>query len=336
MSRRRSKRSNYYGDDDDEFDPSYYSPPKSKRHSKHVISYEESNSSDSLSESDFIDGSTTDDDEITEEEETKELIPQTILGKKNLPETEETQYYVKFQGLSYIHCKYLTSLDLSVSIPGKNALSRFNQRLQRMDLVKSDGVSDLLAFEDKDPQADYFLVDRIIGERTTSKGASLVRVKWQSLGYDESTWEKIEDVQCDKEIAEYHERINKSNHSKIPSRWKRPPNTNYKEYKTYPESKDKFSLRDYQVIGVNWLRFCYYNKRNSILGDEMGLGKTAQIVSTLNILSKDENINGPFLIIAPLSTLPHWQSEFKKWSNLNSIIYHGSPESLQILSLIHI
>lgn len=331
MSRRKGSRTYYYGDDDDEFDPSNTYTIKPRRTTKQVYSYTESASSDSLSESDFVETSTTDDDEVTEEEEAKELIPQLILGKKNIPGTEEAQFYVKFQGMSYIHCKYMTSLELQVSIAGKNALSRFNARLLKHDLVKSDGVPDLLAFEDRDPQAEYYLVDRVIGERTTSKGTSLVYIKWQSLGYDEATWEKIEDIQADEEIAKYHQRQNKSNHSKIPSRWQRPPSSHYTEKTEYPKSKDEFELRDYQVIGVNWLRYCYYNKRNSILGDEMGLGKTAQIVSTLNAISKDEGINGPFLIVAPLSTLPHWQSEFNKWSDLNAIIYHGSPQSLQII-----
>lgn len=35
---------------------------------------------------------------------------------------------------------------------------------------------------------------------------------------------------------------------------------------------------------------------------------------------------GPFLIIAPLSTLAHWQREFMTWTGLNTIVYHGSAE----------
>ena len=37
-------------------------------------------------------------------------------------------------------------------------------------------------------------------------------------------------------------------------------------------------LRDYQIDGVNWLRFCWNERRGCILGDEMGLGKTVQSV----------------------------------------------------------
>ena len=34
-------------------------------------------------------------------------------------------------------------------------------------------------------------------------------------------------------------------------------------------------LRDYQLEGVNWLLWNWYNKRPSILADEMGLGKVS-------------------------------------------------------------
>ena len=39
----------------------------------------------------------------------------------------------------------------------------------------------------------------------------------------------------------------------------------------------------------------------------MGLGKTIQSVSLLNYLYERQGVWGPFLVVAPLSTLPHWQ-----------------------------
>ena len=35
-------------------------------------------------------------------------------------------------------------------------------------------------------------------------------------------------------------------------------------------------------------------------------------------------MQGPFLIVAPLSTLPHWEREFAAWSDLNVVVYHGT------------
>ncbi len=56
----------------------------------------------------------------------------------------------------------------------------------------------------------------------------------------------------------------------------------------------------------------------------MGLGKTIQTAAFLDILSTDLGIRGPFLIIAPLSTLSQWHRELSNWTNLNAIIYSGN------------
>ena len=37
------------------------------------------------------------------------------------------------------------------------------------------------------------------------------------------------------------------------------------------------SLRDYQLVGLQWLVSLYNNRLNGILADEMGLGKTVQV-----------------------------------------------------------
>lgn len=40
-------------------------------------------------------------------------------------------------------------------------------------------------------------------------------------------------------------------------------------------------------------------------------------------MSKTLKTRGPFLIVAPLSTLPHWYREFTGWTTLNTVVYHG-------------
>lgn len=55
-------------------------------------------------------------------------------------------------------------------------------------------------------------------------------------------------------------------------------------------------------------------KRNVMLADEMGLGKTVQTVALFEHLMSREGVRGPFLIIAPLSTLEHWKREFEDWT----------------------
>lgn len=88
--------------------------------------------------------------------------------------------------------------------------------------------------------------------------------------------------------------------------------------------KNGGQLRDYQAEGVSWLMSNHLNKRSSILADEMGLGKTIQTATYVNMVSQQLATRGPFLIIAPLSTIPHWYREFTGWTDLNTIVYHGS------------
>lgn len=72
-------------------------------------------------------------------------------------------------------------------------------------------------------------------------------------------------------------------------------------------------LKSYQMKGLNWLANLYEQGINGILADEMGLGKTVQSISLLAYLAEVHNIWGPFLVIAPASTLHNWQQEFAKF-----------------------
>ncbi|KAJ7387931.1 hypothetical protein OS493_001283 [Desmophyllum pertusum] len=86
------------------------------------------------------------------------------------------------------------------------------------------------------------------------------------------------------------------------------------------------SLRPYQLQGLAWLKVLYENGMNGILADEMGLGKTLQCISLLAHLV-EMGVQGPFLVAAPLSTLPNWVAEFHKFApKIPVILYHGSQE----------
>mmetsp|Transcript_12989 Transcript_12989/g.34536 ORF Transcript_12989/g.34536 Transcript_12989/m.34536 type:complete len:1051 (+) Transcript_12989:23-3175(+) len=85
-------------------------------------------------------------------------------------------------------------------------------------------------------------------------------------------------------------------------------------------------MRDYQLKGVKWMISLYQNGLNGILADQMGLGKTVQTIGFISHL-RSKNVLGPYLIVAPLSTLPNWISEFARWApSIPAILYHGSKQ----------
>jgi SNF2 family DNA or RNA helicase len=86
-------------------------------------------------------------------------------------------------------------------------------------------------------------------------------------------------------------------------------------------------LKNYQLKGLNWLVNLYEQGINGILADEMGLGKTVQSISLMAYLAETNNIWGPFLIIAPASTLHNWQQEVTRFVP-GFRVYFNSPFTL--------
>lgn len=85
-------------------------------------------------------------------------------------------------------------------------------------------------------------------------------------------------------------------------------------------------LKEYQVKGLEWMVSLFNNNLNGILADEMGLGKTIQTIALVTHLMERKKVNGPFLIIVPLSTLSNWMLEFEKWApSVVVVSYKGSP-----------
>ena len=86
------------------------------------------------------------------------------------------------------------------------------------------------------------------------------------------------------------------------------------------------NLREYQKVGVQWLKMLDYYGLGGILADDMGLGKTVQLLCV--ICSYVEN-NGkkPSLVVCPSSLCLNWQNEAEKFTTgIKSIVIHGTLE----------
>ncbi|KAI4878901.1 hypothetical protein NFI96_021724 [Prochilodus magdalenae] len=185
---------------------------------------------------------------------------------------------------------------------------------------------------------DYTEVDRVLEiavttDTETGEEVTHYLVKWCSLSYEESTWELQEDVDPVK-IHEFEDLKKIPEHKHVWSTVflckERPLPEQWQKLEKSREYRNGNQLREYQLEGMNWLLFNWYNRKNCILADEMGLGKTIQSITFLYEIFL-MGLRGPFLIIAPLSTITNWEREFRTWTEINVIVYHGSQISRQMI-----
>uniref|UniRef100_A0A672R4A9 Chromodomain-helicase-DNA-binding protein 8 n=1 Tax=Sinocyclocheilus grahami TaxID=75366 RepID=A0A672R4A9_SINGR len=237
--------------------------------------------------------------------------------------TNMEEFFVKYKNYSYMHCEWASLEQLERD-------KRIHQKLKRFK-TKQAQMRNIFQ-EDEEPfNPDYVEVDRILDESHSvdkDNGEPVVYylVKWCSLPYEDATWELKEDV--DEAKVEEFRKIESR-----PARLKRTPRPAASAWKKLDESREYMNgnqLREYQLEGVNWLLFNWYNRQNCILADEMGLGKTIQSLALLSEVFA-AGVQGPFLIIAPLSTITNWEREFSTWTDMNAIVYHGSLASRQMI-----
>uniref|UniRef100_A0A8C4N1F8 Chromodomain helicase DNA binding protein 6 n=1 Tax=Equus asinus asinus TaxID=83772 RepID=A0A8C4N1F8_EQUAS len=232
-------------------------------------------------------------------------------------------FYVKYRNFSYLHCKWATMEELEKDPRIAQKIKRFRNKQAQMKHIFTEPDEDLF-------NPDYVEVDRILEvahtkDAETGEEVTHYLVKWCSLPYEESTWELEEDVDPAK-VKEFEslQVLPEIKHVE------RPASDSWQKLEKSREYKNSNQLREYQLEGMNWLLFNWYNRKNCILADEMGLGKTIQSITFLSEIFL-RGIHGPFLIIAPLSTITNWEREFRTWTEMNAIVYHGSQISRQMI-----
>uniref|UniRef100_A0A8B9JQS6 Chromodomain helicase DNA binding protein 1-like n=1 Tax=Astyanax mexicanus TaxID=7994 RepID=A0A8B9JQS6_ASTMX len=89
----------------------------------------------------------------------------------------------------------------------------------------------------------------------------------------------------------------------------------------------EIKLRSYQLAGVKWLSEGMGILEGCILGDEMGLGKTCQTISLLAYARGFLGMDGPFLVVSPLTVLENWKQELERFCpSLSVVCYTGNKE----------
>ncbi|XP_061347775.1 protein CHROMATIN REMODELING 5-like [Gastrolobium bilobum] len=258
------------------------------------------------------------------------------------PDWNDMEFLIKWKGQSHLHCQWKSLVELQ-NLSGFKKVLNYTKKVTediryRMAISREEiEVNDVSKEMDLDIIKQNSQVERIIADRISKDNSGNVipeyLVKWQGLSYAEVTWEKdINIAFAQHAIDEYKAReAAMSIQGKMVDLQRKKSKESLRKLEEQPEWLKGGKLRDYQLEGLNFLVNSWRNDTNVILADEMGLGKTVQSVSMLGFLQNAQQINGPFLVVVPLSTLSNWAKEFRKWlPDMNVIVYVGTRASREV------
>ncbi|KAI5623007.1 chromodomain-helicase-DNA-binding protein 5 isoform X1 [Silurus asotus] len=283
----------------------------------------------------------------------------------------ERLLFVKWAGLSYWHCSWVSELQLELY---HTVMYRNYQRKNDMDepppFDYGSGEEELNneKRKSKDPhyaimeerfyrygiKPEWLIIHRILNHSFDKDGDVHYLIKWRDLPYDQCTWE-IDDFDVpeyesfkhaywdhrEQMLGEDHRPLVVRKGKRLKEEVKRrepPPETpvvdptvKFEQQPWYIDATGG-TLHPYQLEGLNWLRFSWAQGTDTILADEMGLGKTVQTIVFLYSLYKEGHSKGPFLVSAPLSTIINWEREFEMWApDFYVVTYTGDKDSRAVI-----
>lgn len=264
-------------------------------------------------------------EEETEEEEAEEDNVEKILAHS----TKEDLFYVKYRDRSYLHCEWLPRAALVETKIGEMRVRRF------LKSTTANIVSEPIDETTKELFSPELLeVERVITEEeeiTENMHRRIYLIKWRKFPYEASTFEYYDHINSCSGFEQAHrnflERRAKAREPSRPLNW-RPSRDKIEENERFKGDKE---LRPYQKEGVHWLVNRWLFRQSCILADEMGLGKTVQSVAFIETVITRCGHRRPALVVAPLSTIPHWEREFAAWCNLRVLVYHGPQSAREIM-----
>lgn len=88
-----------------------------------------------------------------------------------------------------------------------------------------------------------------------------------------------------------------------------------------PKLEVNAKIRDYQLLGIQWLSMLDHYGFGGVLADDMGLGKTLQTIAFLSTKLKS---GMKILILSPSSLLYNWLDEFNKFTpEIDAVVSYG-------------
>ncbi|KAH6633608.1 PHD/FYVE-zinc-finger like domain-containing protein [Boeremia exigua] len=256
---------------------------------------------------------------------------------------DDKQYLIKWENQSYFRAAWFSG----AWTWGVSATA-----MRRAFFKKEDGPK--MRTEDAIPE-EYLRIDIVLDIKFTSyveirseeidkariKEVDKALIKYKGLGYEDAVWEKVPTSEDGDRWLDFVTAYNDwvaGRYIKVPkqgplrARLEKVRNTAFAklEREAQPENLVGGELMKYQMEGLNWLYYQWYNQKNGILADEMGLGKTIQVIGFMATLVQEHNCF-PFIIVVPNSTCANWRREIKQWApSLRVVAYFGSSKAREM------
>ena len=200
-------------------------------------------------------------DEIYTHREIKEI--------EGLKEVEEGgpkyEYFVKWKTFSHLHCQWVPESEIAHA---KIQLRNYWKRIEEKKRLGLEDAEEEEFFDERFIQVDRILATKkemVKNEEGVESEKTYYLIKWVGLPYTDSTWELSESINDDSKLQEF----NRNNMPRPPPSDSRPPPSAWKRLSECPSFRDGNKLRTYQLEGLNWMVFNWYQRRGSILADEM-------------------------------------------------------------------
>jgi chromodomain-helicase-DNA-binding protein 4 len=256
---------------------------------------------------------------------------------------DDKQYLIKWENESYFRAAWHSGAWTWGVTAGVQRKAFFR---------KEDGPK--MRTEDAIPE-EYLRIDIVLDIKYTSyvevrtedidkariKEVDSALIKYKGLGYEDTVWEKVPTAEDGDRWLDFVTAYNDwvaGRYVKFPKqgplkgRLEKARQTPFAklEREKQPENLVGGELMKYQLEGLNWLYYKWYDQKNAILADEMGLGKTIQVIAFMATLIQEHNCF-PFLIVVPNSTCANWRREIKQWApSLRVVAYFGSAKAREM------
>lgn len=251
---------------------------------------------------------------------------------------DDKEYLIKWEQKSYFQSQWM---------PGAWAWGVTVAAMRNAFAKRNNGMPTMTT-EDAIPE-DYLRIDIVLDVKFTSivdtRGEEIDKarirevdqalIKFKGLGYEDAVWERVPTPDAGDRWSDFvtaYDDWVMGRYVQVPKPGPLKKRLDVARSKPFEElEKTKQAeyikggdLMKYQIEGVTWLYYKWYQKKNAVLADEMGLGKTIQIVAFLASLVHEHNCF-PFLVVVPNSTCPNWRREIKRWvPSLRVVAYYGS------------